>query len=211
MSSTQSAEQLLQDMIRPYCELGSSEYPDMKKLREVLTQLSDDQKLHILQQEYLVCGTPLRFAASRGHTEIINTLLTSLQSSAYRLKLLMVEKLDTPLHTAAFFGHTDSVKMILNCLTADQQIQLISVRNGASMTAIQMADVGKSVQESEVETAIQKAERGRHTAIVRALREYQQRADYLVREQQRIDDEKTRQQLSGINSQPIIVAVVIIL
>ena len=40
--STQSAEKLLQDMMREYCE--QYVYPDMEKLREVLTKLSDQQK-----------------------------------------------------------------------------------------------------------------------------------------------------------------------
>ena len=195
MSSTQSAEQLLQDMMTQYCNLlSSSAYPDMKKLREVLTLLSDQQKLHLLQQKYSVLGTPLYCAASRDHTEIISTLLTSLQSSAYRLKLLMVMKF-TPLHSAALYGHTDTVKAILDCLPADQQIHLMSVQDLDGKTAIQEAD-----------------HRGRSDRV-RVLREYQHRADNLMRErrqeQQRINDEKTRQRLSGINAQPIIVVVVI--
>ena len=195
MSSTQSAEKRLQDMMTQYCGLLSV-YPDMTKLREVLTQLSDQQKLHILQQEYSGLHTPLYWAARRDHTEIISTLLTSLQSSADRLKLLMVNDEDPPLHTAALHGHTESVKMILDCLTADHQINLMSVLNWRGKTAIQIA-------ESEGDTA-----------TVRVLREYQQRVDNLIQrrrqhEQKRINDEKTRQQLSGINSQPIIVAVVI--
>ena len=162
--STQSAaEKLLQDMMTQYSK-SSSVYPDMKKLREVLTQLSDQQKLHILQQKYSVWGTPLHWAASRDHTEIISTLLTSLQSSANRLQLLMVREW-TPLHYAAYEGHTESVKMILDCLTAHQQIQLMSAQSGVG------------------ESAIQCAERRGHTDTVRILREYQQRADNLMREE----------------------------
>ena len=157
-----SSTQLLQDMIEQYSK--NIVYPDIKKLREVLTQLSDEQKLHILQQEYSGLYTPLHCAASRGHTEIISTLLTSLQSSADRLKLLMVSEY-TPLHTAARFGHTDSVKMILDCLTGDQQIQIMSVQSYW-----------------RGETAIQYAEMFSYADTVRVLREYQQRADNLMRE-----------------------------
>ena len=162
--STQSAEQLLQDMMTQYCEDLPSVYPDMKKLREVLTQLSDQQKLHILQQEYYGWRTPLHCAASRDHTEIISTLLTSLQSSADRLKLLMVSKY-TRLHIAAFLGHTESVMKILDCLTADQQIHLMSVQSGFGMTAIQHAEFLRC------------------TDTARILREYQQRAENLMRVQ----------------------------
>ena len=69
-----------------------------------------------------------------------------------------------PLHVAASFGHTESVKMILDCLTADQQIQLMSV------------------QDCECDTAIQCAESEGCTDTVRILREYQQRAESLMRE-----------------------------
>ena len=189
--STQSAEKLLQDMMRQYRyrDESSSVYPGMSKLREVLTLLSDQQKLHILQQRYFLFR-PLEWAAGGDDTEMISTLLTSLQSSAYRLKLLMVNDGFTPLHVATCCGHTESVKMILDCLTADQQIRIMSVQCGG-------------------ETAIQRAERYRHTDTVRVLTEYQHRADNLMQrrkqqEQQRINEEKTRQRLSGINAQPII-------
>ena len=197
MSSTQSAVQTLQKMMKQYCNLYRllTVYPDMKKLREVLTQLSGQKKLHLLQQKYSGWRTPLHRAAEKDHTEIISTLLTSLQSSADRLKLLMVIiALGTPLHYAAYCGHTESVKMILDSLTADQQIQLMSV---------QWWD----------KTAIQIAESEGDTATVRVLREYQHRAENLMRErrqeQQGMSDEKIRQRLSGINAQSIIAAVVI--
>ena len=168
MSSTQSAEQLLQHMMRQYCDYPSV-YPDKKKLREVLTQLSDQQKLDILQQKYSGKGYPfwrsaLYCAAVRDDTEIISTLLTSLQSSAYRLKLMMVCKYSTPLLAAAHDGHTESVKMILDCLTADQQIHIMSVLDLLDKTAIQIAeDMGR-------------------TGTVRVLREYQHRAENLMRD-----------------------------
>ena len=162
MTSTQSPEKRLQYTMKLYCE--DRVYPDMKKLRKVLTQLSDEQKLQLLQQKYSV-WTPLRYAAIRDHTEMISTLLTSLQSSAYRLKVLMSSKHSTPLHIAAHYGRTEPVKMILDCLTADQQIQIMSVQSISG------------------ETAIQCAVKGGHTDTVRVLREYQQRADCLMREE----------------------------
>ena len=80
--STQSAEKLLQDMMRLYCAgWSSSVYPEMKKLSEVLTHLSDQQKLHILQQVYYSDWvTPLHQAAWRDHTEIISAHFLHLYS-----------------------------------------------------------------------------------------------------------------------------------
>ena len=164
VSTQSSADQTLQYMMRQYCDLWSSPIsPDMAKLREVLTQLSDEQKLHILQQRYPRCWTPLHWAAWRGHSELLSTLLLSLRSSAERLKLLMVHKW-TPLHVAALYGHTESVKKILDCLTADQQIQIMTAQSGVGMTAIQGAEIRH------------------HTDTVRVMREYQQRAENLMRE-----------------------------
>ena len=160
---TQSEEQRLQYMMAQYCDWQSSVYPDMNELREVLTLLSDQQKLHILDQNYSIGISPMYCAAQDNHREIISTLLTSLQSSEYRLKLLMVDEW-TPLHSAAACGHTESVKIILDCLTAEQQIQIISVQC-RGMTAIQWAEYG-----------------GR-TDTVRVLREYQHRADNLIKEE----------------------------
>ena len=161
-------------MMVQYCRWSSSVCPDMTKLREVLTLLSDEQKLRILQQKrYSVCGTQysgwtvLECAARRDHTEIISTLLTSLQSSTDRLKLLMAYENITPLHEAARRGLTESVKMILDCLTADQQIQLISVRTY-----------------SESKTAVQYAKIEQHTDTVRVLKDYQQRAERLQKQQE---------------------------
>ena len=162
-----SSSCILQDMMTQYCrdDWSSSACPDMEKWREILTVLTDRQKLQVLQQHYPVRRRPLQCAAIRGHTEIISTLLTSLQSSAYRLKLLMVGK-RTPLHLAAWRGHTESLKIILDCLTADQQIQITSVH-----------DKWDGV------TAIQCAERCGHTDTMKILREYQHRAENQKREE----------------------------
>ena len=178
--STQSAEQLLQDMMTQYCKPWLFVYPNMKKLSEVLTLLFDQQKLHILQQHYSGVRTPLHTAARWGHTEIIRLLLTSLQSSAHRLKLLMVDEY-TPLHTAALIGRRESVKMILECLTADQQIQIMSVQRSGGETAIQWAKIN------------------RNTDTVRILTEYRHRAEQIQLQLQQQKEEKRRlyQSLSG--------------
>ena len=172
--------------MRQYCKwTSSSVYPDMKKLREVLTQLSDQQKLHTLQQKYSICWeTPLYCAAGSDDKEIIGTLLTSLQSSGDRLKLLMVSKF-TPLHLAAFSGHTESAKTILDCLTADHQIHLMSAQS--------ILD----------ETVIQYAERRGHTDTARVLTEYQHRAEQIQQQQEQRRLYQYRKSLSGeVMSEP---------
>ena len=71
---------------------------------------------------------------------MITTILSSLQSSD-RLKLLMMRDnmKPTPLHIAAWGGHTESVKAILNSLTADQQMLLLTVNDRDGETAVEMA------------------------------------------------------------------------
>ena len=198
MASALSEGQLLQRMMTQYCR--SSVYPDMKKLRDLLTQLSDEQKLDILRQKYL--WTPLHWAAVSDDPEIISTLLQCLPTT-YRLQLLMVDKISTPLHHAAHWDRPESVKVILDCLTADNQIELMSVQWGD-------------------ETAIQNAEYHGNADVVRILREYWQQAKKQLKgeeprqkegeqqrqqnedgkrqrleEQKKISEEKTRQKLSG--------------
>ena len=73
----------------------------------------------------------------------------------------------TPLRTAALTSLTDSVKMILDCLTADQQIQIMSVQDRWGNTAIQWAERYR-----------------RHTDTERVLTEYQQRAERLQKQQE---------------------------
>ena len=119
-----------------------SEYhPDMEKLRDLLSKVTDEQKLNILQQtKNEDSRTALHVAAYRGDAEMITTILSSIQSSD-RLKLLMMSNYikRTPLHEAASEGHTESVKAILNSLTADQQMQLLIAECRDYKTAVEWA------------------------------------------------------------------------
>ena len=126
-------------------------HPDMEKLRELLSKVTDEQKLNILQQTKSErYSTALHKAADRDDAEMITTILSYLQPSD-RLRLLMMKDnvKRTPLHEAASEGHTESVKVILNSLTADQQMQLLTAekywhgtcRTAADMASGQTADV----------------------------------------------------------------------
>ena len=156
--SAQSEEKLILYMMKQYSDIVSPVYPDVNEVKEVLTQLSDEQKLDILEQLHLyTITTPLHCAAYRNHPEIITTLLMSLQTEN-RLPQLLMDKCSTPLHTASERGNIESVKMILDCLTADQQIQLMSVQDYLGYTAIQCA------------------KRRGHTYIATVLTEYEKSA-----------------------------------
>ena len=113
----------------------------MEKLRELLSKVTDEQKLNILQQTKSGRDrTALHVAAYRDDAEMITTILSSLQSSD-RLKLLMMRDYEqhTPLHTTASMRQTESVKAILNSLTADQQMQLLAEEDEDGETAVEMA------------------------------------------------------------------------
>ena len=115
-------------------------HPDVEKLRELLSKVTDEQKLNILKQTRWTDMTALHKAAGRDDAEMIATILSSIQSSD-RLKPLMVRDDDncTPLHAAAWRGRTESVKAILNSLTADQQMQLLVAECRDYKTAVEMA------------------------------------------------------------------------
>ena len=149
-------------MIREY--VRRSEYhPDMEMLRELLSNVTDEQKLDILQQTKDVLGkTALHFAAYRGDAEMITTILSSNQSSE-RLKLLMMSDYRecTPLHEAASEDRTESVKAILDSLTADQLMQLLTAEHRYDKRAVEMASGETADVLSEYKNrAIEKASPG---------------------------------------------------
>ena len=132
----------------------------MEKLRDLLSKVTDEQKLKILQQtRNRWAKTALHVAADRDDAEMINTILSSLQSSD-RIKLLMNgdNMKHTPLHTAASRQHTKLVKAILNSLTSDQQMQLLAEEDEDGETAVgiasgETADVLSEYKNSAKETA----------------------------------------------------------
>ena len=133
----------LKDMMREYVTEYKC-YPDIEELRELLSKVTDEQKLNILQQakSRMTGRTALHVAAYRCDAEMITTILSSLRSED-SLKLLIMRDFSmcTPLHYAALRGHTESVKAILNSLTANQQMQLLTVEDGSlrGKTAVEMA------------------------------------------------------------------------
>ena len=122
--------------------MRSSEYPDIEKLRELLSKVTDEQKLDILQRikSEVASMTGLHKSSYRDDAEVLKTILTSLQYSD-RLKVLMMINYAnrTPLHEATLGGHTESVKAILDSLAADQQIQLMFEQGWDGKTAVEMA------------------------------------------------------------------------
>mgnify|MGYP001804276488 CR=1 FL=1 len=120
----------------------SYEYPDIEKLRDLLSKVTDEQKLDILQRiKSEVAGmTVLHKAAYRDDAEVLKTILSSLQYSDRPIVLMMVDNMNrTPLHEATLGGHTESVKAILDSLTADQQLQLMFDQEWDGKTAVEMA------------------------------------------------------------------------
>ena len=136
-----SAAEELKNVVREY--VTKSEYRlDEERLGELLSKVTDEQKLNILQQTKCeVAGmTALHKAAQRGHAEVLNTVLSTLQSSD-RLKVLMAKDYmkRTPLHEAVFSNQTESVKAVLDSLTADQQTQLLTEQEWYGKTPVEMA------------------------------------------------------------------------
>ena len=102
--------------------IRSEYHPDMEKLRELLSKVTDQQKLDILQQtkSSWTDRTALHVAAYRDDAEVITTILSSIQSED-RLKLLMMTNYwkCTPLHIAARRGVSESLKSILSSLQSE--------------------------------------------------------------------------------------------
>ena len=117
-----------------------------ESIRNQLTKVSEDLRYELLASITDNDGdTVLTRAAYRGHTELCVTLLSSLPP-ADRLKLIRVNK-RTALHRAAYWGYTYTVSGILNCLTAEQQLQLLFTQDFRGDTALH-----KAVQFGHTET-----------------------------------------------------------
>ena len=112
-----------------YC-YNKSNISDTESAKKLLTKVSEDLSYELLDSDG--CRV-LAEAADRGHTELCVTLLSSLPS-ADRLKLILLEKF-TALHWAAYQGYTETVSGILNCLTADQQLQLLFTQDSDGITS----------------------------------------------------------------------------
>ena len=127
---------MMREYVRPY-----GYHPEKEKLRDLLSEVTDEQKLNILQRtKSREDDSALHVAAWRDDAEMIKIILSSLQSSD-RLKLLMMRDhvKHIPLHSAASVDHTESVKAILNTLTADQLMQLLAEEDGDGETAEEIA------------------------------------------------------------------------
>ena len=136
-----SAAEELKDIVTEYVTKSECRL-DKERLGELLSKVTDEQKLNILQQtKSEVAGmTALHKAAQRGHAGVLKPILSTLQSSD-RLKVLMAKDYmkRTSLHEAVFSDQTESVKAILDSLTADQQTQLLTEQEWYGKTPVEMA------------------------------------------------------------------------
>ena len=134
MSSTNTASDELGESLTEYCNFNRN-ISDTESVRNLLPQVSEALRYELLSSVKNSNGnTVLTRAAYKGHTELCVTLLSSLPP-ADRLKLILVNK-RTALHCAAYQGYTNTVSGILNCLTADQQHQLLFKQDSVGDTAL---------------------------------------------------------------------------
>ena len=131
-----SAAKELKNVITEY--VTKSEYhPDIEKLRDLLSKVTDGQKLNILHQtKSEVDGmTALHKAAQRGHADVLKTILSS-HSDKLKLHRTKDYMKRTPLHEAVVSDQTESVKAILDSLRADEQLQLLKEQEWYSKTPL---------------------------------------------------------------------------
>ena len=198
MSSTNTAEDELRERLTKFCK-GS--FPDTENVKNLLTKVSESLRCELLSSiTDSVSHTVLTRAAYRGHTELCVTLLSSLPP-ADRLKLILIDK-PIALHWAAYRGYIETVSGIMDCLTADQQPQLLFTQDIKGVTALHWAaskghtEAVKtmldnltpeqqlqllSVKDNGGNTASREAERYDGTSYTkRTLEQYQMDADFGV-------------------------------
>ena len=135
---------------------------DIQPLENLLNKHSEEVKMKVIKQEDEWCKPidkthrlcvlsmckPLRCAVTRSHTDIITVILMSLEP-VNRLQLLTIREF-TPLHQAAFYGNIKVVRCILNCLSAEQQLTLITTQDEEYITAVHRALQGGSSDTTRV-------------------------------------------------------------
>ena len=135
MSSIHRAAHELTQIVKDYCYSYGAKCPDIERLRSVLSGVSDNERYELVSSIRDSFGyTVLTRAGERGHTELCVTLLLSIPL-ADRLKLILVNK-RTALQAAASRGYPETISGILNCLTADQQLNLLFTQNIGGDTAL---------------------------------------------------------------------------
>ena len=123
----------LREILIEYC-IHIRNISDTASVKSLLTKVSENLRYELLASITDSDGdSVLTLAAGRGHRELCVTLLSSLPP-ADRLQLILVNKF-TALHTAAAQGYTDTISGILNCLTADQHLQLLFTQDRDGGTA----------------------------------------------------------------------------
>ena len=147
MSSTQTTADEVKQFLSVYGKSDDPRDPDIERLKNLIRKVSVDERYELLSSITDGDGdTLLTTAARKGHTELCVTLLSSLPS-ADRLKPILVDNY-TVLHSAARMGYKGTVSGILNCLTADQQLQLLFTQNIFGDTALHKAAQRVSVRKS---------------------------------------------------------------
>ena len=196
MSSTQTTAELSKILNDYYNSMGHI-YPDIERLKNLLSQVSYAQRCELLSS---IRGDEVLIEAARlGKTELCVTLLSSLPQ-ADRLKLKPVDELRA-FHFAALWRYTETILGILNCLTAEQQLQLLCAQDSDGNTALHDAarwghtETVKtlldnitpeqqlkilSVQNNAGKTASQYAAAAKQKEIESLLKKYERDADFEV-------------------------------
>lgn len=134
MSSYESSSDLLDQVLNFYTIDSLSDYRiDMSNLKQLLRDAAHDDRVRILKKY-----DSMNRAAMVGHTDILETILTSVQPNE-RLDVLMVHNY-TPLHYAAASGNLGCVETILSHLTADQQLVLMTATDRSGKTSSHWAE-----------------------------------------------------------------------
>ena len=188
-----------------YRYITSSLVPNTSQLKQLLSQVSNKQRMSILSKEYTNYWMPLHKAAFKDDTDIIEAILSSLQNTD-RIKLASISVRGvTPLQLAINFANIDSVKAILVWLRSNEQILLLNTKERsrqitAFLTAVSTGHVELTktildclTPEKQVElitthdrsgrTAIEEAESRGHSHVVTLLNAYSQEAELCLLEQ----------------------------
>lgn len=108
-------------------------------VRMFLTSVSHEQRVVLLREPNKFKNTALEFAALNNRVETIDAICDVVSREGLYSLLEIQKGFGTPIHTAAIKGHLEALRSMLTPFTAEQQRQLVLLRNCQKETAIDLA------------------------------------------------------------------------
>lgn len=122
-----------------HCESHSQELGEGSPIQQLLSQIKPEDQLNILLTGDNNDSTPLHTACRHDDTETVKSILSSVQNEherAFLLGMQTKDSADAPMHTAAMFSGKSTIECIIQSLSEEDLLQVISLKNSKQKTVL---------------------------------------------------------------------------